>query len=192
MSAEGQRVESRIVPAAGFRSAEVALKVAEITEVHEQIVRAASGLSPAQLAWQPAPGRNTLGMLLAHIAVAEVHIGFVVLKGARDSDIRGVLGIDMDDDGLPLPADGSPPAVITGQPWPFFADLLERALAHTRRACLPIDDALLAAEIVRPPRPDGSVRVFDRRWGLHHMVEHAAQHLGQIQLLKRLPQPTTA
>ena len=181
-----RRIESRIVPAAGFRSAEVALKVAEITEVHEQIVRAASGLSAVQLAWQPAPGRNTLGMLLAHIAVAEVHIGFVVLKGERDSDIQRVLGITMDDDGMPLSAEGAPPATITGQPWPFFADLLERALAHTRSACGELGDDLLGVEIVRPPRPDGSVRVFDRRWGLHHMVEHAAQHLGQIQVLRQL------
>ncbi len=185
MSSAGKRIESRIIPAAGFRSAEVALKVAEITEVHEQIVRAASGLSAAQLAWQPAPGRNTLGMLLAHIAVAEVHLGFVVLKGERDSDIQGVLGITMEDDGMPLPAGDVPPAAITGKPWPFFADLLERALAHTRSACAPLEDALLAVEIVRPPRPDGSVRVFDRRWGLHHMVEHAAQHLGQIQVLRQ-------
>lgn len=184
MSSAAKRIESRIVPAAGFRSAEVALKVAEITEVHEQIVRAASGLGASQLAWQQAPGRNTLGMLLAHIAVAEVHIGFVVLKAERGSDIHSVLGITMEDDGMPLPAEGSPPSAITGQPWPFFADLLERALAHTRSACLLLDDAMLAAEIVRPPRPDGSVRVFDRRWGLHHMVEHAAQHLGQLQVLR--------
>ncbi len=183
MSSPGKRIESRIVPATGFRSAEVALKVAEITEVHAQIVRAASGLSAAQLAWQPAPGRNTPGMLLAHIAVAEVHLGAVVLKAERDSDIHTVLGITMDDDGMPLPPDGVPPAAITGKPWPYFADLLERALTHTRSACLLLDDAMMAAEIVRPPRPDGSVRVFDRRWGLHHMVEHAAQHLGQLKVL---------
>ncbi len=176
---------SRIVPESGFRSHEVAVKVAEVALVHEQLVQAASGLSAAQLAWQPAPGRNTLGMLLAHIAVAEVHIGCVVLKAERDSDIAGVLGITMDDDGMPLPADGPPPPRITGKPWPFFADLLERALAHTRAACRDLGDDVLGIEIVRPPRPDGSVRVFDRRWGLYHMVEHAAGHLGQIQVLKQ-------
>lgn len=186
MSTAAKRIESRIVPEPGFGSAEVALKVAEIAEVHEQIVRAASGLSAAQLAWQPAPGRNTLGMLLTHIAVAEVHIAFVVLKGERDSDIRSVLGIEMDDDGMPLPADGLPPAALDRRDWPFFEDLLERALAHTREVCRTLEDSELGVEIVRPPRPDGSVRVFDRRWGLHHMVEHAAQHLGQLQVLKRL------
>lgn len=185
MSTPARRIESRIVPARGYHSAEVALKVAEIAEVHDQIVRAASSLTPAQLAWQPAPGHNTLGMLLAHIAVAEVHIAFVVLKGERDSRVHDVLGIDADDDGMPLPPGGTPPAVLDGKPWAFFDDLLERALAHTRQACLALDDSVLGVEIVRPPRPDGSVRVFDRRWGLHHLVEHAAQHLGQIQVLKR-------
>ncbi|MEQ1833485.1 MAG: DinB family protein [Candidatus Eisenbacteria bacterium] len=186
MNSPAQRIVSRIVPEPGFRSHEVAVKVAEVALVHEQLVQAASGLSAAQLGWQPAPGRNTLGMLLAHIAVAEVHIGCVVLRAERDSDIMGVLGIRMDDDGMPLAADGTPPPRLDGEPLPFFADLLERALAHTRAACRELGDDVLGLEIVRPPRPDGSVRVFDRRWGLYHMVEHAAGHLGQLQALKHL------
>ncbi|MCE9626497.1 MAG: DinB family protein [Candidatus Eisenbacteria bacterium] len=180
----GARIESRIVPEAGCRSAEVALKLAEIADLHAQLGRVASGLTAAQLGWQPAPGRNTIGMLLAHIAVAQVHLGFVVLKGERDSDISGVLGITMDDDGMPLPADGLPPAALEGREVTFFTALLERALEHTRLVARGLDDASLTVSIERPPRPDGSVRVFDRRWGLYHLVEHAAQHLGQIQVLK--------
>lgn len=180
----GARIESRIVPEAGCRSAEVALKLAEIADMHAQLARAAHGLTAAQLGWQPAPGRNTLGMLLAHIAVAEVHLGFVVLKGERDSDIASVLGIHMDDDGMPLPAEGGPPAALAGRDAAFFVDLLDRALEHTRTAARGLEDEALTATIERPPRADGSVRVFDRRWGLYHLVEHAAQHLGQIQVLK--------
>ncbi len=182
----GPRIETLLVPAAGFRSAEVALKVAELTEVHAQVVRAASALTPAQLQWQLAPGFNTIGMLLAHIAVAEVHVGQVGLLGDPAGHIRDVLGIDEDDDGLPLPADGPPPAGLSGRPWAFFDDLLARALAHTRDACKPCEEASLGVEITRPPRPDGSQGVFRRRWVMHHMVEHTAQHLGQIQLLRRL------
>lgn len=180
----GARIESRIVPEAGCRSAEVALKLAEIADLHAQLARAVSGLTPAQLAWQSAPGRNTIGMLLAHIAVAEVHLGYVVLKGERDSDIAGVLGITMDDDGMPLPPDGRPPAALEGRDTAFFVGLLDRSLEHTRAAARGVDDASLTLTIERPPRPDGTVRVFDRRWGLYHLVEHAAQHLGQIQMLK--------
>lgn len=186
MTATPRRVESRIVAGPGYRSHEAAIKLAEIADLHEQLAQAASGLTPAQFAWQGAPGRNTIGMLLAHIAVAEVHVTDVVLRGQRDSDIAGVLGITMDDDGIPLPPEGRPPGALAGRGWAFFDDLLTRALAHARTHGQGLEDAMLGLAIERPPRPDGTVRVFDRRWGLHHLVEHAAQHLGQIHLLKAL------
>jgi uncharacterized damage-inducible protein DinB len=81
--------------------------------------------------------------------------------------------------------DGTPPAALAGRDAAFFLDLLARAAAHTRLAGQDVTDELLGHEIVRPPRPDGTVRVFDRRWVMFHMVEHAAQHLGQIRVLAR-------
>lgn len=185
MIAGAKRIETRIVPATGFRSAEVALKVAEITEVHEQFVRALKDLAPEQFAWQPAAGRNTIGMLVTHVGLVEVHLAQVGLVGERNGHVADVLGIGADDDGMPLATDAQPPAVLEGRAFGFFDTLLGKALAHTRAACAPLVDDVLGAEVTRPPRPDGSVRVFDRRWVLHHMVEHAAQHLGQIQVLKR-------
>ncbi len=179
-----RRVESRIVPAAGFRSHEVAVKVAEIVAVHDLVREAAQGLTPEQLGRQSAPGRNTLGMLLAHIAVAETHLGQIGLVGDPSGHVQDVLGIREDDDGLPLPADGSPPAALEGRDLAFFMDLIARAEAHTSAACEGLTDEVLSHEIVRPPRPDGTQRVFDRRWILLHMVEHAASHLGQIRVLR--------
>jgi len=182
----GRRIESFIVPLAGFRSAHVAIKLAELAEMHAQVRRATQSLTRAQLEWQPTPDSNTIGMLLTHLALAETHLGQVGLRGERDGHVRDVLGIGVDDDGMPLAEHGhQPPAVLAGQSVAFFADLLARANAHTRDACATLDDAQLAEEINRPPRPDGSYRVFDRRWVLHHLVEHMAQHFGQINVLKR-------
>ena len=180
-----RRLESHIVPEAGFRSHEVAVKVAELAALHVLLREAVAGLTPEQLGRQLAPGRNTLGMLLAHIAVAETHLGQVGLVGDPSGHVQDVLGIREDDDGLPLSADGTPPVALAGRDLVFFLDLLARAAAHTRLAGQDVTDELLGHEIVRPPRPDGTVRVFDRRWVMFHMVEHAAQHLGQIRVLAR-------
>lgn len=185
-----RRVESRIVPVPGFRSREVAVKVAEIVAVHDLLRDAVQGLSAEQLGHQSAPGRNTLGMLIAHIAVAETHLGQVGLVGDPSGHVQDVLGIREDDDGLPLPVDGKPPAALEGRDLPFFLELLRRAEAHTRAACEPLTDEILAHEIVRPPRPDGTQRVFDRRWILLHMVEHAASHLGQIRAVLAAARPS--
>lgn len=178
-------VVSRLVPEPGCASAHVASCVGGIAAVHELLLGATRELSPALLAWQPAPGRNTVGMLLAHVAVAEVHIGQVGLLAERDGHVHDVLEITMDDDGMPLAEDGAPPAALAGREHAFYAEQLRRALEHTRAVALPLRDEQLDADIVRPPRPDGTRRIFNRRWVLFHMLEHAASHYGQLQVLVR-------
>ena len=186
MTTTAKRIETLIVPEPGFTSATAALKLAEIADIHRKLERAARELSPEALAWQPTPGVNTIGMLLAHIAINEVHLGQVGLRAERDGHVADVIHIGPEDDGMPIEDfGGRPPQALDGKPAAFFLDLLARALTHTRDAARPVGETLLGEEVVRPPRPDGSVRVFDRRWVLHHMVEHAAQHLGQIHVLKR-------
>lgn len=186
MTTAAKRIESLIIPEPGVASPMVALKLAELADVHRQLERAVRELPPEAFAWQPAPGSNTIGMLLAHITLSEVHLGQVGLRGERDGHVADVLGLGPDDDGMPLERfGGRPPAALDGKPAAFFLDLLARSLTHTRDAAHTLRDAALGDEIVRPPRPDGSVRVFDRRWILHHLVEHAAQHLGQVNTLRR-------
>lgn len=179
-----RRVESRIVPAEGFASREVAVKMSEIAAVHALLREAAGGLAPAELAWQPAPGRNSVGMLLAHVAVVETHLGQVGLLAEPNGHVHDVLAIRAEDDALQHPAGARPPAALAGRELGFFLDLLARAHAHTRAAAARVRDEDLATEIVRPPRPDGTQRVFDRRYILFHMVEHAALHLGQVRALR--------
>ena len=186
MTTTTKRHETLIVPEPGFASPTVALKLAEIADIHAKLERAVRELSPGTLAWQPAPCSNTIGMLVAHIAINEAHLGPVGLRGERDGHVADVLGIGPDDDGLPIEQyGGRPPQALAGKTAAFFVDLLARALAHTRDSARSLREDALGAEVVRPPRPDGSVRVFDRRWILHHMVEHAALHLGQVNTLRR-------
>ncbi len=178
-------VVSRIVPEPGYASAHVASCVGGIAAVHELLLDLTRELSTAQLEWQPAPGRNTIGMLLAHVAVAETHIGQVGLLGERDGHVHDVLEMTMDDDGMPLAEDGTPPAALAGREHAFYAEQLRRALKHTRGAAKALRDDQLDIDIVRPPRPDGTRRIFTRRWVLFHLIEHAASHLGQLQVLVR-------
>ena len=180
-----RRIESRIVPEAGFRSREAAVKVAELAAVHAGIREAIAGLSEAQLGDQAAPGRNTAGMIVAHVAMVEVHLAQVGLLAEKDGHVEDVLALGPDDDGMRLEPGSGPTPAIAGRDLEYFLELLALAHAHTRRACEGLTDADLAADVVRPPRPDGSQRVFDRRWVLFHMVEHAALHMGQLKALRR-------
>jgi uncharacterized damage-inducible protein DinB len=172
--------ETLTIPA-GHRSPVVALFVAQLDDQARLLLRDTRALRPADLAWQPARGMNTIGMLLAHIAIVEVF--WIQVAGlAPRNDMTGVLGIHEDDDGMPLASGGRPPALLRGRDIAFYADLLSRARAHTRRAVAELTDADLDREVTRQRR-DGTHESFDLRWILYHLLEHFAGHYGQILLL---------
>lgn len=169
----------------GYRSQIVARYLWQMDDLTRQVIQATGDMTSESLGWQLAPGVNTVGMLLAHIAVAEAHITAIGVEGRENSDVPGVIGIGMDDDGLPLPPDGRPPEALNGRDFAFFRTLLEKARANTRRVALALTDADLPRVIERR-RPDGTTRLLNVEWGLYHLVEHQAGHLGQILVLRHL------
>ncbi len=180
-----QIVQTLLETPPGFRSATVGRFLWQMDEQRRRLVADSRGLSAAELGWQPAPGMNTIGMLLAHIAYAESHLTQIGLEGRATSDTTAAIGLSEQEEGMPL-AEGAPPApALAGRELAWFDGLLERARAGTRRVAMTLTDEDLARE-VRRPRPDGSVRVFNVGWVLYHMLEHEAGHHAQINLLRHL------
>ncbi len=175
----------------GFRSETVARFLWQMDEQRQALTADTRGLTPEALAWQPAPGMNTIGMLLAHIAYAESHLTQVGLEGKAESDTRTAIGLGVEEEGLPLAPGGPPAPALAGRDLAWFDDLLERARANTRRVAMTLTDADLARE-VRRRRPDGTERVFNVGWVLYHMLEHEAGHRGQIALLRHLHRASRA
>jgi uncharacterized damage-inducible protein DinB len=179
-----QPVRRTIEPPAGFRSGEAALFVAQLDDQSRRLIEDTRALAPEALAWQPRPGQNSMGMLLAHVAYWEVFWDRYILEDQPlPFEVRDVLGLDRAEVGTPLPADGRPPAALAGRGIDFFHDLLARARAHTYAVARQLRDADLEREITRQ-RPDGSQTVITPRWALYHMLEHEAGHYGQILLLR--------
>jgi len=168
---------------AGFRSREAGLYMAQLEDQSRRLTRDTRGLSAEALAWQPAPGLNTIGMLLAHIAVVEVYWTQVGPLGLTEFESESVIGIGIDADGLPLAEGGAPPAPLQGRDLAYFDDLLVRARAYSTRAIAALTDADLDREIVRVGRQGKTRHECSIRWILYHMVEHLAGHYGQINLL---------
>jgi len=175
-------MRSLILPPADVRSHEAGSFLAQLDDQTERLTEDTRALTPAALAWQPAPGLNTIGMLLAHIAIVEVFWTQVGPLRLTAYECESVLGIGVDDDGMPLSEGGLPPAGLAGKDLAFFDDLLARARRYSRRAIAALTDADMAAEIHRTRR-DGSAHDTNMRWILYHMVEHTAGHYYQINLL---------
>jgi hypothetical protein len=175
-------VRSPMVPLPGFRSREAGSFMAQLDDQLRLLRERTRGLTPEDLMWQPAPGMNTIGMLLAHLAVVEVWWTKIVIENEKDGDVQGVLGIGADDDGLPL-AEGAPAfPLLNGKDLAFYDDLLERARSYFKQVTKDRPDEDMEREITRD-RPDGSQRVLNVRWYYYHVLEHFSGHFGQILLL---------
>ncbi len=179
-------IETLLAPLPGYRSDWVARFVWQLDAQRASLLASVDGLEPETLAWQPHPGMNTIGMLLAHIAFAETHLTQIGLEGRATSDPKPVIGISEAEEGLPLAADAPPAPALDGKKLAEFADMLSRARAYTKRVARGLDDADLERRIERPPRPDGGRRVFNVAWMLYHILEHEAGHRAQILLLLHL------
>ena len=172
-----------LVPPAGYRCREAGLFIAQLDDQSARLTKDTANLKVAALEWQPAPGMNTIGMLLAHIAIVEVYWTQVGPLGLTTFETESVLGIGLDDDGMPLAEGGAPPATLRGKDLAFFTDLLGRARAYARRAVADLTDADLEREVTRSRRDGTAHEVLNLRWILYHMLEHEAGHYGQINLL---------
>ena len=172
---------------AGYASREVASFVAQLDDQLRYQKEQTRALTPADLEWQPAPGMNTIGMLMAHQAVVEVGWTGIGIEDLQRSEVRfqEILGID--DSGVPLAPNGAPPAGLAGKDLAFFDDLLDRARRHLKGVAAGVKDSDLSL-IRSRTRPNGEPRELEVRWTLFHLLDHFAGHCGQILLLQHARQ----
>lgn len=181
-------VPMHLVPLPGFRSREAGSFLAQLDDQLDRLRESTRGLTPEDLMWQPEPGMNTIGMLLAHLAVVEVWWTAIVVEGkgdGADAVIREVLGIGPDDDGMPLAENAPAFPLLNGKDLAFYDDLLDKARAYFKRIVKERPDEDMERTFQRP-RPDGTIRERNVRWYYYHVLEHFAGHFGQILLLRHL------
>ena len=178
-------VQSYLRPPEGFRSREAALFFEQLEDQTRILLETVKDITPPELEWQPERGTNTIGMLLAHNAAAEILWTQLGLQGKKEWDVKSVLGSDVDIDGMPIEPDAGPPEHLKGKHLSFYVDLLAKARATFKETAVTLTDADLEKERTRV-RDDGTKREYTLRWVLYHMHEHYAGHRGQVQLLRHL------
>ncbi len=169
-------------PAPGTKSRLVGLFLWQLDDQSRRLHEDTRGATPEELAWQSGPGMNTIGMLLAHIAVVEASWIDRGLHGLPDL-AAGVLPIGRNETGMPLAERAAPPPALDGKDLAFFDDLLARSRVHTKRELATLTDADLDRRFRR--RPPGDVEYeISVGWMLYHILEHEAGHYYQINLLR--------
>jgi uncharacterized damage-inducible protein DinB len=165
----------------------IGMLAAQLDDQLRALKRVVDGITVEQLEWQAQPGMNTVGMLLAHIAVAETFWMAVAplempQKPEGDEVILKTIGIRGDDDGLPLPEDGVHPATLASKSLDNYFQMLDSARAATHATLKGWSDEDLDKLYQLEDYQ------FSHSWTVYHIFEHLVGHLGQVRLLKRLMQ----
>ncbi len=162
----------------------VGLFAAQFDDLSRKLKRAVDGLDVRHLEWQPAPGMNTVGMLLAHLALVEIWWIVVAAKEIPEKEERRIvdeiLGTPNLEDGMPLPVEGNHPDVLRGIPLENYLNMLDKARARVHIEMQRWKDSELGHKYKL--RDD----VITWEWTLYHVLEHFAGHYGQVQMLKHL------
>lgn len=166
------------------RSKEVALQLGMLDDMTRRLFdEDLKGVTKGEMSWQSSPGHNTIGMLLAHLAVVEAYWTQVGVERIEMADVSGIIGIGMDDDGLPMPAGGAPPAGLNAKQLGWYRDMLKKSRKYVNAKWSRLTDADLKKRLTRK-RKNGTRVVTDPRWVLYHVIEHFACHQGQILLIR--------
>src|SRR5215831_294225 len=179
-------VRDIIDPPKGYRSNEAGSFMAQLDELTERLREDVRGLTAKDLEWRPAPGTNSIGMLLAHLAIVEVAWIGGALTGKSPAPFERVLGIGPDDDGMPAKIGSPYSPALRGRSLAFHLGLLDRSRRFIKGICRRLTDAEIARHDVRKRISRDELQHFNRRWILYHVLEHFGGHYGQILLLKHL------
>ena len=158
---------------------------AQLDNELEKLNKLVSDLAVEQLQRQFAPGRNSIGMLIAHNAMVEVFWVNVAAAGMRletggEEVIRRTIGIVSKDDGMPLPPDGRHPEALAGKTAEEYLAMMAAARRVTHATLQQWSDDDLGLTYIYDDRQ------FSRRWTVYHVLEHFISHLGQIRMLKNM------
>lgn len=134
-----------------------------------------AGLTPAVLDWTPPAGGNSIGTLLYHIALIEADwlLAEVLEQPEFPPEVLELFPLDVRDDGGGLtPCLGLAPAAHLAR------------LDATRARLLAAFRPMSAAELRRTRH----LPAYDvtPEWVLHHLLQHEAEHRGEIGLIRAL------
>ncbi len=169
-------IKHSLSPAAGV-SPGIGFSLAALEEVREQLREAVKDLSDAEIARRGVADTHTIGALILHIGEAEWWWMNCIVQGGQVTDeIRRQPYWDVLED----------PDAFSSKNYSasFCLDTIGAIREETRGFLASLtDDAL--ENVYGHTRGERTVEAT-LRWILHHLVDHEAQHKGQILMLKRL------
>jgi uncharacterized damage-inducible protein DinB len=163
-------------PAKGFSPA-IGFYVSGMDEVREQLQQAVAGMTNEQLSQRAVPGAHSIAALVLHIGEAEwwwMQCNVSGHKLTREDRQAAYWDVLKDPDGVAG-------KLYSAQ---FCLDEITKIRNQTIDLLGSFNDDDLERIFTFERR--GELHEQSLRWILHHLIDHEAQHKGQILMLKRL------
>jgi len=159
--------------------------IAQLDDQSTHLKKSLGMPSIAELEWQLDKGMNSIGMLLAHNAIVEafwINVAPLGIGQGSESEkrIKGITGIGGNDDGIPLPPDGTHPDTLKGYNLDDYLGMLDSTREATHTALMSWTDGGIEESYMIEGH------LFTKAWTLYHVLEHFIGHCGQVRLLKRI------
>lgn len=159
----------------GFAT-EIGFYLGGMEEVREQLREAVEGMSDDHIGRPAIPGAHAIGALVLHIGEAEWHWMQCVVSGQKVTDqVRCASYWDVLKD-----PQGFSDKRYSAE---FCLSEIKKLREQTHETLAPFNDPDLE-RIFFERR--GETHERSLRWILHHLIDHEAQHKGQILMLKRM------
>lgn len=146
-------------------------------EVRAQLDGAVAGMSAEQIGRLAVSGAHSIAALILHIGEAEWYWMQCVISGAKvTGEIRDAPYWDVLED----------PAGVSQKNYSaeFCLNEIKKIRQQTSETLGSLNDSQL--DHVFTFERKGETTELSLRWILHHLIDHEAQHKGQILMLKRL------
>ena len=160
----------------GFAT-EIGFYLSGMEEVRGQLRETVEGMSDDQIGRPAIPGAHAIGALVLHIGEAEWYWMQCVVSGHKVTDeIRHAAYWDVLKNPQAFPGKGYSAE--------FCLNEIKKLREQTQTTLASFTDSDL--ERIFSIERDGETHERSLRWILHHLIDHEAQHKGQILMLKRL------
>src|SRR5215472_4543100 len=169
-------IQHQLVPAPGV-AAGLGFYLAGMDEVHHQLFWAVRAMSDHDIGRLALPGAHSVGALVLHIGEAEWWWMQCVIGGHQlnDQDCQAVFWDVLE-----------APETFAGRGYSaaFCLSEVEKIRRQTRERLAAFSDRDLERTFAQ--ERNGKPHEYSLRWILHHLIDHEAQHKGQILMLKRM------
>ena len=156
---------------------EIGFYLAGMEEVRERLRNVLANVPDDYACRRAVDGAHCIGALVLHIGEAEWYWMQMIISGHRLTDedrVRPCWDVLKD------------PESVSQRKYPtqFCFDEIQKIREQTRETLRTFGDQDLNRIFTRKKR--GQTQEHSLRWILHHLIDHEAQHKGQILMLKRL------